>query len=231
MKKNKTLKIPYHIGVILDGNRRWARQRGLSIFEGHKKGAENLGKMVKLCIKKGIKILTVYAFSTENQKRSKPEIDGLIRIFKHFMKTKRNELDKIGVKLNILGDLKFFPEDLQEEIKRTVRMLKNNKKLVLNMALNYGGRQDIVQAVEKIIKKGYKNINEELISQYLYTAGQPDPDLIIRPGGEMRLSNFLIWQASYSELYFTKVYWPDFSEKELDKALAEYTKRERRFGK
>ena len=231
MTASRTLKIPQHIGIILDGNRRWARRNGKTIYEGHKEGLMNLGRIIDACIKRGIKILTVYAFSTENQKRAREEIEGLFRIFKYFMSRNRQNLKKKGVRVKILGDISYFPPDLQKEIKSTVEFLKNEKFFQLNVALNYGGRADIVQAVNKIIQTiKPQKITEDLIANNLYTAGDPDPDMIIRPGGEQRLSNFLIWQASYSELYFCSKFWPEFDEKELDKAIEEYSRRERRFG-
>lgn len=233
IKKEQALKIPYHIAIILDGNRRWAREHNLSIYEGHWQGMENIGKFIKTCADLGVKILTVYAFSTENQKRSEEEKQGLFKIFRHILKIKRKEFKKNNVRIKILGDISYFPRDLQKEIIKTVEFLKDGKKFQLNVALNYGGRADILQAVKKIVKSGIssENITEDLISKNLYTSGDPDPDLIIRPGGEMRLSNFLIWQASYAELYFSSKLWPEFDEKELDKAIMEYNRRERRFGK
>jgi len=226
--------IPKHIAIIMDGNRRWAKARGLPKFEGHRAGVENLGRIVKLCAKKGIKILTIYALSTENWlKRSKSELSYLTRLFREFMLRERNNLNKEGVRVTVLGDISVFPESLKKAIRETIKMLEKNNRLQFNVALNYGGRKEIVRAFREILKSGIDSnkIDEELISQNLYTRGQTDPDLIIRTGGEQRLSNFLIWQASYAELYFTPVFWPDFSEKELDCALIEYSKRQRRFGK
>ncbi|MEW6408071.1 MAG: polyprenyl diphosphate synthase [Patescibacteria group bacterium] len=233
MQNRKSIKIPQHIAIILDGNRRWAREHNLSIYEGHWRGMKNMGKIIKVCADLGVKILTVYAFSTENQKRSEEEKQGLFKIFRHILKTKRKEFKKNSVRIKILGDISYFPRDLQKEIIKTVEFLKEGKKFQLNVALNYGGRVDILQAVKKIIesKVSAENITEDLISKNLYTSGDSDPDLIIRPGGEMRLSNFLIWQASYAELYFTSKLWPEFDEKELDKAIKEYDRRERRFGR
>lgn len=235
MKSNtkESFKIPHHIAIILDGNRRWARARGFSIYRGHLAGMNNLMKITDAAAKRGIKILTVYAFSTENQKRCEKEKKDLFRIFKYFMIRYRTNLRKNGVRVKILGDILYFPADLQKEILKTVNFLRNGKKFQFNIALNYGGRNEIIQAVRKIVKLGIKseNIAEDLISKNLYTAGDKDPDMIIRPGGEQRLSNFLIWQASYSELYFCEKYWPEFDEKELDKAICEYDRRERRFGR
>lgn len=233
MENHKGIRTPHHIAIILDGNRRWAKAHGLSILEGHLEGAKNLGRILETAASRGIKILTVYAFSTENQKRSKEEISGLFRTFREFMIKNRKKLQEKGVRLKVLGDLSFFPQDLQREILETVEMLKEGRTIQLNMALNYGGRLDIVQAVKKIMRRGTRpeELTEDLISKNLYTSGDPEPDMIIRPGGEMRLSNFLIWQASYSELYFTSKFWPEFDKKELDKALEEFNARERRFGR
>jgi undecaprenyl diphosphate synthase len=230
---NKSLEIPQHIAIILDGNRRWAQKQGVSRFEGHLEGANNLGRITKVCAKRGIKILTAFAFSTENQKRSKEEKDELFKIFRQFMRKYREDFKKNSIRLKVLGDISYFPSDLQEEITKTINYLQDGKKFQLNMALNYGGRADIVQAVKKVIKSGIKpdDLSEDLISKNLYTGSDPEPSMIVRPGGEMRFSNFLIWQASYSELYFTGKFWPEFDEKELDKAIEEYNKRERRFGK
>lgn len=233
MQQPKTI-IPTHVAMIMDGNRRWAKMHGFSKFEGHRAGVENLGKIVKLCAKKGIKILTIYALSTENWlKRSKSELSYLMKLFREFMLRERHNLNKEGVRLTVLGDISVFPKNLKEAINETIEMLKKNNQFQFNVALNYGGRKEIVRAVQKIRKNSIANdkITERLISQNLYTSGQPDPDLIIRTGGEQRLSNFLIWQASYAELYFTKVFWPDFDEKELNRALKEFSQRQRRFGK
>lgn len=222
-----------HLGIIMDGNRRWAEENGFSTFKGHRLGSENVKKILKLCAKKGIKILTVYALSTENWlRRSKKELNGLMRILREFMINERKKLDAEGIRINILGDPSVFPESLREVIKETVDMLSKNKKFVFNIAINYGGRKEIVRAVKRMVKKGISldNIDENLISQNLDTANQPEPDMIIRTGHEKRISNFLIWQGAYSEFYFPKVFWPEFGEKELDGAIAEYNGRNRRFG-
>jgi undecaprenyl diphosphate synthase len=232
MSQLKTI-IPTHVAMIMDGNRRWAKERGIPKFDGHRAGVKNLGDIVKLCAKRGIKILTIYALSTENWlKRSKSELSYLMRLFREFILRERDNLNKEGVKFRILGDVSVFPENLKEVINETIQMLVKNSRLQFNVALNYGGRKEIVRAFREISKSGMdiNKINEEMISQNLYTRGQPDPDLIIRTGGEQRLSNFLIWQASYAELYFTPVFWPGFNEKELDHALEEYSQRQRRFG-
>jgi undecaprenyl diphosphate synthase len=218
----------------MDGNRRWAKARGLPPFEGHKEGLETLKKITEYCQKKGVKILTVFAFSTENWNRSKEEIDYLIKLFlKLFKKKNLKELQDKGIRINVIGQKKRFPKILQQRIKKIEELTKNNKDFIFNVALSYGGRADIIQMVKKIVKRKIppRKINEETISENLWTKGLPDPDLIIRTGGEKRISNFLLWQMAYSELYFTDKYWPEFSEKDLDKALLDYSNRQRRFGK
>lgn len=229
-KKKKD--IPKHVAIIMDGNRRWARQRDSSVIKGHREGALRLEKVVEQCGQRGIKMLTVYAFSSENRNRTKEEIEGLMDLLRYFIRKKRKKLHELGASLRILGDLSYLPEDLQKEIIETTTLLKDNDKIHLNIALNYGARAEITQAVEQIISSGTDGkITPGLIEQNLYTAGQPDPDLLIRTGGERRLSNFLLWQLSYAELYFTEVLWPDFDEEELDKALNDFSERQRRFGK
>ena len=222
-----------HIAIIMDGNRRWARQRGLSTIKGHREGALRLEKVVEQCGQRGVKILTVYAFSSENRNRSPAEVEGLMKLLGYFIKKKRQKLNELGCSLRILGDLSYLPKDLQKEVNETVDLLKDNNKIHLNIALNYGAREEIVRAARKIAESNVEpsKITPELIEQNLYTAGQPDPDLLIRTGGERRLSNFLLWQVSYSELYFTEALWPDFDEEELDKALDDFSERQRRFGK
>lgn len=227
-------KIPKHIGIIIDGNRRWARAHGLPTLYGHKKGYAKLKDVADWCFDRGVKILTCYVFSTENWNRSKREVSYLMRLLKKALTTDLPELQKKDVRLKISGrrDDSRMPKDLREAIAKAEEATKNNKRGILNLALNYGGRVEIVEAVKKIIKQGLtpEKITEETIEQNLYTAGLPDPDLIIRTS-EQRLSGFLLWQSSYAELYFIPKYWPDFSEKDLDEALEEYDKRQRRFGK
>jgi len=223
------MNLPYHIGIIMDGNRRWAKQKGLSPLQGHKKGLEVFEKIARHCQKRGVKILTVFAFSTENWNRSKREVDYLMKLFLNtFSKKRIDELMKEQVKLNILGQKYRLSKKLQRKIQEVEELTKINSKLILNIALSYGGRADIVEAVKKI---GSKKITEDLISKNLWTQGLKDPDLIIRTSNEKRISNFLIWQAAYSELYFSEKHWPEFDEKELDKILKEYDKRKRRFGR
>ncbi len=222
-----------HLGIIMDGNRRWAEENGFSTFRGHRSGSENVKKILKLCTRKGIKILTVYALSTENWlRRSKSELNGLMRLLREFMIKERKKMDAEGISINILGDTSVFPESLKKVIKETVNMLSKNKKFVFNIAINYGGRGEIIRAMKKMLKEGIdiEEVSEEIVGKYLDTKNMPDPDMIIRTGNEKRISNFLIWQAAYSEFYFPQVFWPEFDEVELDNAIAEYNGRQRRFG-
>lgn len=226
--------LPSHIAVIMDGNRRWATSRDLTAKDGHKAGADNLEKIVQYCRKIGIKHLTVYALSTENwRQRSPVEVKGIFDLLLQIIQKKKKEYHRAGIKMFILGNFQALPLKIKNAIKKLLKLSIIDEKLTFNIALNYGGRDEIVSAIKKIIKDKIpvKKINEKLISKYLYTHGQPDPDLIIRPGGEHRLSNFLIWQLSYSELYFTDTLWPDFNEEELDKAILWYQNRKRNFGK
>jgi len=226
-------KIPNHLGIIIDGNRRWAKEKGLSSFQGHKKGLDNVEKIMDYCVKKGVKILTLYVFSVENWNRSKEEINYLMRLFVNNL-TKKNikKFNDKGIRFQTIGQKEKLPKLLQKKIKETEKATKNNKKSILNLAISYGGRPEIIQAIKSIIKKKIpiNKINEEIINQNLWTVGLAYPDFIIRTGGEIRLSNFLTWQSVYSELYFTKKYWPEFTEKDLNKAFREYSRRERRFG-
>ncbi len=226
--------IPSHIAIIMDGNRRWAKKRGLTATQGHEAGIKNLTKIVDHCEKLGIKTLTIYILSTENwKKRAKKEVKGIFDLLIKLVKEKKKEYKKRGIKVAALGDITQFPERVRKAIEEITKVVIKNETMRVNLALNYGGRDEIVRAVQKIVKEGIKpkEINEKVIAKHLYTNGQRDPDLIIRPGGEQRLSNFLLWQMSYSEIYFTDVLWPDFTPQELDKALEEYAKRQRRFGK
>ncbi|MEK7452585.1 MAG: polyprenyl diphosphate synthase [Patescibacteria group bacterium] len=225
--------IPKHIGFIMDGNRRWAKERFLTTGEGHAAGAENISTIVEACAKRGVETVTIYAFSTENFKnRSQKEISILFGLLAAWISRKSKLMKEQGVRLAFLGDLTKLPDRLQHKIQHAVDVLKHNERIKCNILLNYGGRPEIIRAMQEIVREGKTadEINEELISNHLYTKGQADPDLMIRTGGEMRVSNFLIWQLSYSELYFTDTYWPDFNADELDKALVNYAARERRFG-
>jgi len=221
--------IPYHLGIILDGNRRWAKERGLPSFEGHRKGLETAKKIIKKCKEKGIKVLTLFVFSTENWKRPKIEVNYLINLAKMAFTNDLKELQDSGVRVRVIGQREKLPASLQKSIEKVEESTKDNKEMTVNFALSYGGRTEIVQAVKNIIKKKIppEKINENVIKENLWTS---DVDLVIRTGKEQRISNFLIWQAAYSELYFSRKYWPDFTEKDLDLALQEYSRRQRRFG-
>ena len=231
---NKNEKIPYHLGIIIDGNRRWARGKGMPTFEGHRRGFNNVNKIGEYARKKGVKILTFYTFSTENWNRSKAEVSYLMKLLAMaFGKKYVKDLIKKGIKLKVIGQKKRLTKKLQEKIKEAEKLTRKGKNGILNLAISYGGRVEIIQAIRKIIKKRIpgSRINEEIINENLWTEGLPYPDFIIRTGGEKRLSNFLTWQSAYAELYFTNKYWPDFKEKDLEKALADYSKRQRRFGR
>ncbi len=225
--------IPNHIGFIIDGNRRWAKERGKTSFFGHKQGMENVSKIIKLCIKKSIKYVSVYAFSTENWNRNKKEVNYLMKLFAIFAKKHLNEFHKLGVRVQINGQFEKLPKFLQKTLKKAIEKTKNNKEMVIQICLSYGGRTEVIDAIKKIVKKGidYKNITEDLIAKNLYSAEVPDPDFIVRTSGEHRLSNFMTWQGVYSELYFPKCHWPAFDKTELEKALKEFAKRQRRFGR
>ncbi len=233
-KTFKSKSVPQHIAIIMDGNRRWARQHHLPVTQGHRAGAENLERIVTHCQKIGVKHLTVYALSTENwRKRAKAEVRGIFNILIEAVRRKTKEYKRQGVKVFILGNIQDFPNKVRQALEKILNIVKEHERLKFNIALNYGGRAEIVRAIKRIIEDGVPpgKVNEKLISRYLYTNGQPDPDLVIRTGGEIRISNFLLWQLSYAELYFTKTLWPDFSEKELDKAIQEFQRRERRLGR
>ena len=234
MKQNKN--IPHHLAIIMDGNRRWAKEKGLSAFEGHRQGLKIVERIGEWCIKQGVKILTLYAFSTENWNRSRVEVDMLMKLFSRALNLRNSymkNLHKNGIKLCVFGQKERLSKKLQKLITKAEESTKNNKKGILNLAISYGGRAEILEAVKKIIKKKIspKEIDEKCFEENLWTAGIPAPDLIIRTGGEMRLSGFLLWQAAYTEFYFCKRYWPAFTEKDLNQALEEYDKRKRSFGK
>ena len=224
---------PQHIVLFPDGNRRWAREKGLNTLEGHKKGYENLLDFSDWCRERGIKALTAFGFSTENWNRSKEEVDYLMKLLENCLVDNLSRYDKDGVKVRVIGQKERLPKSLQEAIIKTEEATQNNHNLFLNLAISYGGKWDILNAVKNIIKEGISadQIDEKLFENHLSTAGLPNPDFIIRAGGEMRMSNFVLWQAAYSELYFCPKYWPDFSEKDLDIALVEFDRRSRRFGK
>jgi undecaprenyl diphosphate synthase len=224
-------KIPQHIAIIMDGNGRWARSRGLPRIAGHRAGTENLRRVIESCVEFGVKILTIYAFSTENWERSNEEVAGLMAILEDVIDRELAELHRNGVQLRHIGRLEGLSPSLQKKVREAIGLTRNNRRLILNVAFNYGGRDELV-CVRKILRDGVPAdaIDEKLITQYLYTAGLPDPDLMIRTSGELRTSNFLVWQSAYAEWYFPPVFWPDFGKEELRKALWEYSRRERRFG-
>jgi undecaprenyl diphosphate synthase len=225
--------IPQHIAIILDGNRRWAKEKGLPTLVGHKQGAEQIRVILPHAQKLGVKVITVYAFSTENWNRAQEEVGYLMDLFNNFFDNDIAEMHENGVRFVHLGSRENLSPKLLKKIDDTITLTANNDKMVFCMGLNYGGRDEITRAFKKIVEKNTAadKITPELISTNLDTAGLPDPDLIIRTSGEQRLSGFLPWQGTYSELYFTDTYWPDFNEAELDKAIAEFTRRKRRFGK
>jgi undecaprenyl diphosphate synthase len=225
-------RVPAHIGIIMDGNGRWAQRRGLPRLAGHRAGVENIRRILRACVELGVKMLTIYAFSTENWKRPEDEVKGLLGIFAGVIARELSDLHREGVQLRHIGRLEGISEGLRSEVLRAIEMTRNNDRLVLNIAFNYGGRAEVVDAVKAIMRAGYKadDVTEDLISRHLYTAGCPDPDLIIRTSGELRTSNFMIWQAAYAEYYTTPVLWPDFDKEELHKALVAFGQRDRRFG-
>jgi undecaprenyl diphosphate synthase len=224
--------IPTHVAIIMDGNGRWAQEKGLPRLSGHRAGTENLREVIEACVEFGVKYLTIYAFSTENWKRPTEEIQGLMRIFKTMLDRELKNLHENGVQLRHLGKLDRIDQELQQKVREAIELTKDNDTLVLNVAFNYGGRDEIIYAVKQLMRDGPDpdELDDELFSNYLYTANCPDPDLIIRTSGEYRCSNFLIWQGAYAEWYFTKTYWPDFNREELYKALAAYNERDRRYG-
>ena len=228
----KFARLPNHIAFVPDGNGRWAEQRGLPRLNGHQAGAENMGRMVRYLNEYPIKYVTLYGFSTENWSRPEEEVSGLFQLLEEFIDKHAPEIHERGIKLRHLGQLDKLPQGLQRAINKAVELTKNNTRMTLNVAFNYGGRAEILDAVRHLLADNIapQNIDEELFSGYLYTNGLPDVDLLIRTGDELRLSNFLIWQTAYSEYHFTKVLWPDFSKKDIDRALLSYSQRQRRFG-
>ena len=225
--------IPTHIAIIMDGNGRWALARGLPRLAGHRAGTENLRRIIEACIEFGIRYLTIYAFSTENWGRPQEEVMGLMSIVEDVIDRELQELHDQGVQLHHIGRLDRLNPVLRDKVLQAIEYTKNNDRLVLNVAFNYGGRNEIICAVQRIIQDGVKaeDVTDELISRYLFTAGVPDPDMIIRTSGELRGSNFLIWQGAYCEWYFTPTYWPDFDKEQLRIALEEFSHRERRYGR
>ena len=232
----QTSNLPVHVAIIMDGNRRWAKQRGLDIKVGHKEGAKTLEKIVRYAKKVGIKYITVYAFSTENWKRSEDEVGALMLLLQVYLDSYAKRADTEGIKVKVLGDISVLPKGMQSTIGKLEERTKDNTDINFNIALNYGGRDEIVKAVRKIAEKvkedeiKIEDINEEIISNNLYTSGMPDPDVVVRTSGEMRTSNFLPWQIVYSEFIFVEKNWPDFNEEDLDKVIEIYQKRNRKFG-
>ena len=226
-------KLPRHVAIIMDGNGRWALKRGLPRLAGHRAGTENLRRVIRASAEFGIPYLTIYAFSTENWGRPPEEVTGLMYILEDVIDRELAELNKEGVQLRHIGRLERLAPGLQEKVLHAIELTKNNDRLVLNVAFNYGGRDEIVQAIQRMMKDGVipEQVSDDLVAKYLYTAGVPDPDLIIRTSGELRISNFLIWQAAYSEWYITPTYWPEFSKEEYRRALEAFSQRDRRFGK
>ncbi|MEZ4516042.1 MAG: polyprenyl diphosphate synthase [Chloroflexota bacterium] len=226
------LEVPTHVAIIMDGNGRWAKRRGLPRQAGHRAGAENLRRVIRACVEFNIKILTVYAFSTENWGRPESEVRALMRIFARVLDQETDELNAQGVCVHHLGDLTGVDPTLQAKVRRALELTKDNDRLILNVAFNYGGRAEILHAVRDLLADGINpdDLTEDLFSSYLFTRSLPDPDLVIRTSGELRVSNFLIWQAAYSEYYPTSAYWPDFGREELYEAIVTFNQRDRRYG-
>lgn len=224
--------VPQHVGIIMDGNGRWAKSRGLPHTMGHRQGSENVRQILEGAVEFGVKVLTLYAFSTENWKRPKHEVKGLMHLFHYYFGRELDDLNKNGVQLRHLGEVEGIDQSLKDKIDAAVEATRHNNKLILNVAFNYGGRAELVTAIRSIVRDGIppEDITEDLISRYVYTRGLPDPDMIIRTSGELRTSNFLTWQSVYSEYYVTPTLWPDFGKEELYKALQAFSDRNRRYG-
>ncbi len=232
--KTSNLIIPNHIAIIMDGNRRWARSKNLPDIEGHKEGTEALEQIVEAASKLGVKMITVYALSTENlQERAKRELSGLFDLMRSGYQTKIKKMMKNGVGISVLGEVDGLPGAIKRIVDQLRKTYIKNESIRLNIALNYGGKREVVEAFKDMIKDGidFNKVDDKIVDKYLYTKGEPDPELVIRTGGRIRLSNFLLWQTAYSELYFTKVLWPDFNAKELEKAVKWYSSQKRNFGK
>lgn len=230
LKKIDTTQMPAHVAIIMDGNGRWAKKRKLPRLWGHRNGAKSVREIVEVAGQLGIKILTLYAFSTENWTRPKNEVDGLMRLLKKTLRSEESHLNKNNVRLETIGDISRLATDVQDQIQKTKNALKTNTGLRLVLALNYGGRQDIIQACNRLLSEGHSNITEPLLSSNLQTASMSDPDLLIRTSGEYRVSNFLLWQIAYSEIYITPTHWPDFRRQHFYQAILDYQSRDRRFG-
>ncbi|MGL4991106.1 MAG: isoprenyl transferase [Sarcina sp.] len=225
-------KIPAHIAIIMDGNGRWAKKRGLARTMGHKAGAETIREVLRECDHLGIKYLTLYAFSTENWKRPKDEVNAIMRLLVEFLRKEIRALNDNNVKITTIGDISKIPMFCQEEINMAKNLTKNNTGVVLNVAFNYGGRDEIIRAIKKCLEDEISadNLTEEVFENYLDTKGMPDPDIIIRPSGELRISNYLLWQCAYSEFWYSNINWPDFTKEDLREAIFDYQNRNRRFG-
>ena len=232
MKESELEIVPRHVAIIMDGNGRWAKARGLPRLAGHQAGTENLRPILEASVEFGVESLTIWAFSTENWRRPEREVRGLLRILERMIRRELQELHKQGVQLRHIGRMERLPKRLQTQVLDAIELTKENDRITLNVAFDYGGRAEIVHAVQQIIREGIPadEVNEELLSSYMYTAGQPDPDLIIRTGGELRTSGFMLWQSAYTEYYITPTFWPDFDRKELYKALVAFGQRDRRYG-
>jgi undecaprenyl diphosphate synthase len=235
MNKNKT-NIPRHVAIIMDGNGRWARSRNLPAVMGHREGIKTVKRVISSAKKNGVGILTLYAFSTENWKRPKPEVAALMKLLETYLDKETEKLRKDGIRLSVIGDINGLPESVQKRLAKAIYATRDNDAFILNLALNYGSRNEILEAVKMIardVASGKLNagaLDEKIFSNYLYTKDLPDPDLLIRTSGEMRISNFLLWQLSYTEIYVTKTLWPDFTEEDFERAIISYQERERRFG-
>ncbi len=229
-------KMPLHVAIIMDGNGRWAKKRGLPRTAGHKAGVEALRDIIKACLELNIKVLSVFAFSTENWKRPREEVNILMELLTEHLNSEKDKLHEQGVKINCIGSIDKLPKSAQNAIFQAEKLTRQNNKMILNVALNYGGRLEIVEATKKITqevidgKLNKEDINEKVFSNFLFTANQPDPDLLIRPSGENRLSNFFLWQTAYTEIYISNVLWPDFRKQDLIEAIMDYQNRDRRFG-
>ena len=229
-------KMPEHIGIIMDGNRRWAKSKGMPAGLGHKQGAKTLENIIRYANKIGLKYITVFAFSTENWKRTEEEVNGLMMLLQNYLDDYSKRADTENIKVRVIGDITVLSEGMKKSISKCIERTKNNTGITFNIALNYGGRDEIIKVTQKIAEKvkdgeiDISEIGEKVIEEHLYTANYPNPDLIIRTSGEMRLSGFLMWQSIYSELYFIEKNWPDFTEEDLDIAIKEYNKRNRKFG-
>lgn len=225
-------KYPAHVGIIMDGNGRWARQHGMPRLAGHRAGVENLRRVLRAAVELHVPVITLYAFSTENWKRPLEEVQGLLRILGDALEKEVGELHKNGVQLRHIGDLTPLSKNLQRQIREAIELTRRNTQLIANIAFNYGGRQEIIRAVRELIQQGIppEAVTETVLSDHLYTAGLPDVDLVIRTSGELRVSNFLIWQGAYAEYYITPQFWPDFDKDELYKALVAFNQRDRRYG-